>query len=45
MTELFADVQSTKASNVRLVLNTPEGTQIKSVSQVFPRCRIARPSR
>lgn len=36
VTELFTDVQSTKASNVRLVLNTPVGTQIKSVRQVFP---------
>jgi Ca-activated chloride channel family protein len=34
--ELFTDVQSTMASNVRLVLNTPVGTQIKSVRQVFP---------
>lgn len=34
--ELFNDVQSTLASNVRLVLNTPVGTQIKSVRQVFP---------
>jgi uncharacterized protein YegL len=36
VTELFSDVQSTKASNVRLVLNTPVGTQIKSVRQVYP---------
>ncbi|HST04029.1 MAG TPA: vWA domain-containing protein [Chloroflexia bacterium] len=36
VTQLFRDVQSTKASNVRLVLNTPVGTQIKSVRQVFP---------
>lgn len=34
--ELFTDVQSTMASNVRLVLNTPVGTQIRSVRQVFP---------
>jgi hypothetical protein len=33
---LFSDVQSTKASNVQLVLNTPVGTQIKSVRQVYP---------
>jgi hypothetical protein len=36
VTGLFQDVQSTKASNVRLVLNTPVGTQIKSVRQVYP---------
>ena len=36
VTQLFRDVQSTKASNVRLVLNTPVGTHIKSVRQVFP---------
>ncbi|MEO8285916.1 MAG: VWA domain-containing protein [Chloroflexota bacterium] len=36
VTELFTDVQSTKASNVRLVLNTPVGTQIRSVRQVYP---------
>jgi uncharacterized protein YegL len=34
--DLFTDVQSTKASNVRLVLNTPIGTRIRSVRQVFP---------
>lgn len=34
--QLFSDVQSTMASNVRLVLNTPVGTQIKSVRQVYP---------
>jgi uncharacterized protein YegL len=34
--ELFSDVQSTMASNVRLVLNTPVGTQIRSVRQVYP---------
>ena len=34
--ELFTDVQSTKASNVRLVLNTPIGTMIRSVRQVYP---------
>jgi len=34
--ELFTDVQSTRASNVRLVLNTPVGTQIRSVRQVYP---------
>ena len=34
--ELFTDVQGTMASNVRLVLNTPVGTQIKSVRQVYP---------
>lgn len=34
--ELFTDVQSTMASNVRLMLNTPIGTQIKSVRQVYP---------
>ncbi len=36
VTQLFSDVQSTKASNVRLVLNTPVGTLIKSVRQVYP---------
>jgi hypothetical protein len=36
VTELFADVQSTRASEVRLVLNTPKGTTIRSVRQVFP---------
>ncbi|HMA34914.1 MAG TPA: VWA domain-containing protein [Chloroflexia bacterium] len=34
--QLFADVQSTKASDVRLVLNTPKGTTIRSVRQVYP---------
>ncbi|MDQ6694169.1 MAG: VWA domain-containing protein [Chloroflexota bacterium] len=34
--QLFTEVQSTMASNVRLVLNTPVGTQIKSVRQVYP---------
>jgi hypothetical protein len=34
--ELFADVQSTRASEVRLLLNTPKGTTIRSVRQVFP---------
>ena len=34
--ELFSNVQSTKASNVRLVLNTPIGTHIKTVRQVYP---------
>jgi von Willebrand factor type A domain len=34
--ELFADVQSTKASDVRLVLTTPKGTTIRSVRQVYP---------
>ncbi|MGI8587736.1 MAG: vWA domain-containing protein [Chloroflexia bacterium] len=33
---LFAEVQSTKASDVRLVLNTPKGTTIRSVRQVYP---------
>lgn len=33
---LFTDVQGTKAGNVRLVLNTPVGTTIKSVRQVYP---------
>jgi uncharacterized protein YegL len=36
VSSLFTDVQSTKASNVRLVLNTPIGTQIRSVRQVYP---------
>lgn len=36
VTALFTDVQSTKASNVRLVLNTPVGTHIRSVRQVYP---------
>lgn len=36
VTELFTDVRSTVASNVRLVLNTPVGTQIRSVRQVYP---------
>ncbi len=36
VTDLFADVQSTRASDVRLVLNTPKGTTIRSVRQVFP---------
>jgi uncharacterized protein YegL len=34
--DLFADVQSTSAGNVRLVLNTPKGTMIRSVRQVYP---------
>jgi hypothetical protein len=34
--ELFADVRSTRASDVRLILNTPKGTTIRSVRQVFP---------
>jgi Ca-activated chloride channel homolog len=34
--ELFADVQSTKASDVRLSLTTPQGTMIRSVRQVYP---------
>lgn len=34
--ELFTDVQSTMASNVRLVLTTPVGTRIQSVRQVYP---------
>ena len=34
--ELFTDVQGTMASNVRLVLNTPVGTRIRSVRQVYP---------
>ncbi len=33
---LFSDVQSTLAGNVRLVLNTPVGTVIRSVRQVYP---------
>jgi hypothetical protein len=36
VTDLFTDVENTKASNVRLVLNTPIGTQIRSVRQVYP---------
>jgi Ca-activated chloride channel homolog len=36
VTGLFSDVQSTRASNVRLVLNTPVGTQIRTVRQVYP---------
>jgi uncharacterized protein YegL len=36
VTDLLTDVESTKASNVRLVLNTPVGTLIRSVRQVFP---------
>lgn len=36
VSQLFSDVQGTKASNVRLVLNTPMGTMIKSVRQVYP---------
>jgi hypothetical protein len=36
VTELLTDVESTKASNVRLVLNTPVGTVIRSVRQVYP---------
>ena len=36
VTELFTDVRSTLASNVRLVLNTPVGTRIRSVRQVYP---------
>ncbi|HET9495066.1 MAG TPA: vWA domain-containing protein [Chloroflexia bacterium] len=34
--ELFTEVQSTAASNVQLVLNTPVGTRIRSVRQVYP---------
>jgi uncharacterized protein YegL len=34
--ELFADVQSTKAANVRLLLTTPKGVAIRGVRQVFP---------
>lgn len=34
--ELFEEVQSTRASDVRLVLNTPKGTAIRSVRQVYP---------
>jgi uncharacterized protein YegL len=34
--ELFSDVQSTMASNVRLVLITPLGTTIRSARQVYP---------
>lgn len=36
VTQLLSDVESTKASNVRLVLNTPVGTVIRSVRQVYP---------
>lgn len=36
VTQLLTDVESTKASNVRLVLNTPVGTLIRSVRQVYP---------
>src|SRR5919204_5754928 len=34
--ELFTDVEGTQASNVRLMLNTPRGTMIRSVRQVYP---------
>lgn len=34
--ELFEEVQTTKAGNVRLLLQTPKGTTIRSVRQVFP---------
>ncbi len=33
---LFADVRSTRATDVRLILNTPKGTTIRSVRQVYP---------
>jgi uncharacterized protein YegL len=36
VTALFTDVRSTVASDVRLVLNTPVGTRIRSVRQVYP---------
>ena len=36
VTTLFADVQSTRASNVRLLLSTPKGVSIRSVRQVYP---------